>query len=1135
MGQLCGLHNCERRLFAGVIVWVVASLGQAVLAAPQHPWPTVRVPGAAPLVIPFGRTMMVTQPEARADRILVRFHPDRLRGLGPSRHAAKSALQESLGMEVDGYWPLFGMASVRVEPERLFEVMAELQARADVAEVALDVLVYPAYVPDTPEYQRQYHHRLIGTPLAWDAKAPGAWGTSVIAVVDTGVYLAHPDLASKIWTNADEIPGNGVDDDANGFVDDVYGWNFVGNNNDPNPHPNGVDENHDGTPDENASHGTLVAGLAGAAVFDNWGTAGVYPNARIMAVKIFPEDGATDLQTVVNGINYAVTNGAEVINLSLGAPWSTIFNAPIATAHSQGIVVVAAAGNSRRALTDSYLESPVCNDGAGNYVIGVGYIDQYEAKGYYSNWDTSSGRHWVDICAPGDGIYGPACYDPAHGFTEYFYTNTGTSFAAPMVSGAAALVKAVFPSFTNDQIVQQLRSTADNIDKFLGAYAGTMGGRLYCARAVGLTLPPRPVTNFSAVDTPRDQGGSITLSWTVSFDDGSGSMAVTGYLVLRRASGEGDFSQVAQLPAGTEYYVDNTTQDGTEYYYKIGATDGTLTGYCDPVGPVVSRDDLPPPPITGLVARDRAGDSGGAIELDWSTYSPPSDCAGYRVYRDTSFFTSIGSRTPIATIADPAVRAYTDTSTVDFTDYYYAVVAFDNAGNQDPSVTVAGPVRSIPNTPMTIPAGLRMMGAPAVPYDGDPVTFIGAGNPFKYAAWDVAGQRYYLYMPGDTLTDTIRMALGKGFWLQLPADTEIVIGGQTAPAGNLSIPLTPGWILIGNPYFADLDVGQAQVVVGTTYMTLRAAEQSGYVSSTIYVWDPNARTYVMKSAQWTGQAYVSQWAGFWFRAYKTCTLMLVRPAGSSQVAGNGQASPSAAGASSTDALPKLDWRIRLAARGSGGGADVDNFVAAASGDVLPAPEPPPAPSAPRLFLLDSGQEWAAVARKPDGKMSWTVVLQPAAGDERTWLQADDLAGVPREYAIILTDLGTGRTTNLRRQQRVEITGAQERHFELTVTRESSATLAVTAMAARSTPGGVEVLFTLSAPAYCDIEVLNIAGRTIRRLGTSQLMVSGQHAVTWDGRNETGAPVPRGLYLIRVRARAEDGAQVQAVRSVPLLR
>ncbi|MCX7599447.1 MAG: S8 family serine peptidase [Armatimonadetes bacterium] len=1136
MEKLVNAFKCCRFRVAAATVALVGIWGQGLLAAPRHPWPTVKVPGVAPMAIPFGRTMMVAQPEARADRLLVRFHPGYLERVGPFPQAVKLAVSERLGAKVDRYWPLFGMASLEVAPEQLFEMESSLRARPEVAEVGLDVVVHPAYVPDTPEYRKQYHHPLIGTPLSWDAKPASAWRATVIAVVDTGVYLAHPDLAGKIWKNAGEIAGNRIDDDSNGFVDDIHGWNFAEDNNDPNPRPNGRDENGDGTPDENASHGTLVAGIAGAAVFDNYGTAGVYPNARIMAIKIFPADGATDLQTVVDGINYAVTNGAEVINLSVGAPWSTIFNTPIAAAHSKGIVVVAAAGNSTRALTDSYLESPVCNDGASNYVIGVGYTDQYEAKGRYSNWDTSSGRHWVDLCAPGERIYGPACYDPAYGFTEYFYTNTGTSFAAPMVAGAAALVKAVFPSLTNDQIGERLRSTADNIDRFLGTYAGAMGGRLYCPRALGLVLPPRPVTNLAAQDTPRDQGGSITLNWTLSFDDGSGSRAVTGYLVLRRAETETDFTQITQVPAGNDHYADSTTRDGTKYYYKVGATDGTLVGYCDPVGPVTSRDDLPPPPVTNLTARDRTGDNGGAIELDWRPYSPPSDCAGYNIYRDTVSFSDLGNRSPIARVTDPSVRTFTDTSVVDYTDYYYAVVALDRAGNYDPAVTVAGPVCSMPNTPMTIPAGLRMMGAPAVPYDGDPVSFVGAGKPFKYANWDVSGGRYYTYAPGDTLTDRTKMALGRGFWLYLPADTQVLIGGQTASSGNFSTSLRDGWVLLGNPYFADLDVGEAQIVAGTTYMSLRAAEQNGYVSTAVWVWDPAAKTYLMKSAQWTGQAIVSQWAGFWFRAYKTCTLVLVRPTGAAQATGGTKpVAAQAAAGEAANSTPKLDWRVRLKVQGSGGGADVDNFIAVARENVVPAPEPPAAPGAPRLFLRDADQEWAAVARRPGNRLTWRIVVQPAAGDERSWLQADEIAGIPREYDIILRDLETGRVVDLRRCPRVEVVGAQERQFELSVTREAKATLTVTAVSVRSTAGGVEVAFTLSAPAYCDIEVLNIAGRTVRRLRTGQLMASGQNAVVWDARGESGTPVPRGIYLVKLCARSQDGTQVQAVRTVTLQR
>ncbi len=327
-----------------------------VLAAHPH-WPTIVVQAKRFIRMLRNGVLITRSAEARADRVIVQLDPAWARRLG--RDGRRLATE--LGFPVSRYWPWLAMASLKVQPANLEKAIARLRAHPAVEKVDYDYLVSPAYIPDTPEYRQQYHHELIQTPPAWDVNAPGAWRETVIAMVDTGVDLDHPDLTGRIWVNSDEIPNNGLDDDGNGYVDDVYGWDFFNDNNDPNPEPDGEDENYDGEPDEQVSHGTLGAGLAGAKVYDDWGTAGVYPNARIMAIQVFPDDGDTDYETVVNGLTYAIDNGAEVINLSIGAPYSDLFTTPIVRAHRRGIVVVAAAGNYNAELTDSYWWSPVCN------------------------------------------------------------------------------------------------------------------------------------------------------------------------------------------------------------------------------------------------------------------------------------------------------------------------------------------------------------------------------------------------------------------------------------------------------------------------------------------------------------------------------------------------------------------------------------------------------------------------------------------------------------------------------------------------------------------------------------------------------------------------------------------------------
>jgi len=125
--------------------------------------------------------------------------------------------------------------------------------------------------------------------------------------------------------------------------------------------------------------------------------------------------------------------------------------------------------------------------------------------------------------------------------------------------------------------------------------------------------------------------------------------------------------------------------------------------------------------------------------------------------------------------------------------------------------------------------------------------------------------------------------------------------------------------------------------------------------------------------------------------------------------------------------------------------------------------------------------------------------------------------------------------DLRRQRRVEIVGTMQRRLELQVTRRGAPALAVTSMSVQPGRGRAEIVFSLSAPAYCDVEVLNIAGRTVRRIQQQCLMTSGQQVVVWDGRGDAGTPVPRGVYLVRLRARAEDGSIVQGIRPMSLLR
>jgi subtilisin family serine protease len=250
-----------------------------------------------------------------------------------------------------------------------------------------------------------------------------------IAIIDTGTDLSHPDLAPKIWFKPGEILGNGLDDDANGYVDDWQGWDFVNDDNDP------MDDH---------GHGTHVSGIAAAASNNGTGIAGVSWGAQIMPLKVLASSGQGTESDVAAAVVYAADNGARVINLSLGGscPLPAI-EAAINYAYSEGAVIVAAAGNTGAAG----VLCPAAYAGA----IAVAATDANNNRAGFSNYGSA-----VDMAAPGVGIY--STYWSSQAGSTYGFLS-GTSMAAPHVAGVAALL-ASLPQFdTPDKIRLALEST----------------------------------------------------------------------------------------------------------------------------------------------------------------------------------------------------------------------------------------------------------------------------------------------------------------------------------------------------------------------------------------------------------------------------------------------------------------------------------------------------------------------------------------------------------------------------------------------------------------------------------------------------------------------------------------------------
>ncbi|MEH2001709.1 MAG: S8 family peptidase [Nostoc sp.] len=269
-------------------------------------------------------------------------------------------------------------------------------------------------------------------------KAPEAWAHGytgkgvVVAVVDTGVDYNHEDLKNNIWTNSKEIAGNGIDDDGNGYVDDNYGWNFASNSN------NTLDDN---------GHGTHVSGTI-AGENNNYGVTGIAYDAKIMPVKALDDSGSGSYSSIAKGIHYAVDNGANVINLSLGGASSNgTLESAIDYASSKGVIVVMAAGNDGGSSPD-YPASYASKSG-----IAVGAVDKNNKLADFSN---RSGTNEISyVTAPGVKVYSSV---PNNQYATY----SGTSMAAPHVAGVVALMLSANSKLTDAQVREIVADTAGN-------------------------------------------------------------------------------------------------------------------------------------------------------------------------------------------------------------------------------------------------------------------------------------------------------------------------------------------------------------------------------------------------------------------------------------------------------------------------------------------------------------------------------------------------------------------------------------------------------------------------------------------------------------------------------------------------
>ncbi|VAW90400.1 Serine protease, subtilase family [hydrothermal vent metagenome] len=455
----------------------------------------------------------------KADELLVKFKTitaanklnavDHLSGIGISstaidilsakpfntiRNNSKLGVQSGNQSAFDNWWHI-----KLAKGTDLQQALATLSARPDVEFVEYNYEVRALLTPNDPHFDSLWglhNTQQSGGLFDADIDAPEAWDNNtgdaniIIAVIDTGVDYGHEDLAGNMWTNSGEIAGNLIDDDGNGYIDDVHGYDFT---------------NTDADPFDDHGHGTHVSGTIAGVGNNGIGVAGVSWNAQIMAVKFLGAGGGGNISDAINSVIYAVNNGAKILNNSWGGGgFSQAMLDAIDAANGAGVLFVAAAGNNgRNNDTSSFYPA---NYAAPN-VISVAATDHNDQRATFSNY----GANTVHLGAPGVNTLSTVPTGSCSMCTSGGYRNaSGTSMAAPHVSGAAALILDQVPTLSINDLKSRLMDSTDQIPALSGITISE--GRLNIATALAFN------PNISVTLTPLSQSvlAGETATYTVT-------------------------------------------------------------------------------------------------------------------------------------------------------------------------------------------------------------------------------------------------------------------------------------------------------------------------------------------------------------------------------------------------------------------------------------------------------------------------------------------------------------------------------------------------------------------------------------------------------------------------------------------
>ena len=491
------------------------------------------------------------------------------------------------------------------EAQSLDTVQAAFEQCAEIELVEKDAISERFYAdPNDERYNSQWY--LYNSTNGIDIDIQEAWNIQtgspdvVVAVVDSGVDYDHEDLKGNIWENLAEKNGQeDVDDDENGYVDDIRGYSFYEKNNDPN---------------DDFGHGTHIAGIIAARTNNSKGIAGIAggwnetPGCKLMCLKTSMMDGEklkTSTSALAKAIHYAVDNGAHVINLCVGVGENDTIKGALDYTFNTDALVIVAAGNYNTNVCDRSKQDylPSRED-----VIAVAATDRVDKRMTDSGDDSNYGP-CVDVSAPGKDIQS-TWKDNAYA------EQTGTSMAAPVVAGVAALLKSEKPNWTKEMIRIAIIHTTDPIDNLNSDFEGLLGsGRVNAYSVLKQIYLPAVPTNLAA--TPINET-TIRLTWQDQADN------ELRYKVTRSTDGI-TFTKIAQYDEiNITSHFDTNLSPNTQYFYKVKAVNLSGAAIAGPVS-ATTYGHVPPATPTNLTATETQPK---VIELHWDDVANE---AGYEV------------------------------------------------------------------------------------------------------------------------------------------------------------------------------------------------------------------------------------------------------------------------------------------------------------------------------------------------------------------------------------------------------------------------------------------------------------------------------------------------------------------------